>query len=183
MLTLTDLYNLKDECVNELNAIGIKPLPVAGISLTRSTSTFASCITYTSKTPCKLKFSKYYMYADPVFVKGTMLHELLHAVPTAVNDHHGRIWKGLARKVSDAYPTFEIVRCGSQVRGRKVNLKDLAHECGAKPRTTKRIRVVCADCGEVFYVTKQWMARNGEYLYAGNCTCPACKGHTFKVED
>lgn len=184
MLTLTDLYNLKDECVKELNAIGINPLPVKSIELNSRTTTFASCVLYTRKTPCELKFSKYYMYADPIFVKGTMLHELLHAVPEAVHDHHGRIWKGLARKVSDAYPTFEIVRCGSQVRGRTVCLKDLAEQCGKKPRTTKakRIRVVCADCGEVFHVTPRWMARHGEYLTAGNCTCPKCKGHTFNVE-
>ena len=115
---MRDLKQYVDECVNELKDYGIDASKVANCidwKLSKATSRYGQC---------RLKHGRAYeinissfmldenILEDDVHLKGTIIHELLHALAPK-SGHKGK-WKLLAREVNiKSNGKYNIQRCNS----------------------------------------------------------------------
>lgn len=172
-MTITQFKELAQNCINDLNVIGIYPkVTLENININRRlTQTFGKCIytwrkidnnEYDFKT-VKIDIS-YRLLTDENKMRNTLYHELLHACSECIKCHHGGQWKKYAELVTDCYGT-SIERCGdwNETTAIKVG-KEYSWKCSA--------------CGQKFSVTRnrapKWYMHPKGYIHKD---CPCGKGY------
>lgn len=103
---MKDLAALGQECIAELNAIGIYPREITAWTVNcRAKSFWGKCTSYPSGSSQIEIISDILQDDIPnVIPKNIIMHELLHTLVP----NHSKAWKELAGKVSAAYPQYDI---------------------------------------------------------------------------
>lgn len=103
---MKDLAALGQECIAELNAIGIYPKDVTAWTVNcRAKSIWGRCNIYPNGNISIEVISDLVQDDIPnVIPKNIIMHELLHTLVP----NHSKAWKELAGKVSAAYPQYDI---------------------------------------------------------------------------
>lgn len=113
-----------------------------------------------------IRVSEYYLSANPELIRATIMHELIHMIPSAGHGH-GKSWKNIAEVVSEKYPQYDIKRCGSNLRGEPdLSLRAVANEV----RNPRHVYVVkCPSCGKTWtrYRKSNLILNPQQY----RCTC------------
>lgn len=145
MVTIDTLWTLISEETEKLHRIGIKPVRVEYLELVKARSFYADAW----RDIKRIRVSEYYLEAPIEEIRATIMHELLHMVPSSGNGH-GAQWKALAARVNRAYPQYDIKRVGPQLSGKttrfSVRAAALAQSEDSKP--VKTIKVRCTCCGQ-----------------------------------
>lgn len=111
--TVKDLQKLADECMAQLDRIGIKYGRVNFSVNTRAKKRWGQCIVrgygvYDISVSSRLLADD----TDDMAAKNTIMHELIHAADGCRNGHRGR-WLTIAAAVMRAYPEYNIKRTSS----------------------------------------------------------------------
>lgn len=160
---MKDLLKLAVECMNELDAIGVKYGNVVEWKVnTRAKKRWGQCRYRISTNDYSINISNE-LLADNVSdraVKDTIFHELIHTVDGCMN--HGIKWQNIADLVNDCYG-YNIKRCTSE------------NEKGVKLTRTEKIykyQFVCLGCGQT--IKRQKMSEFVKNYH--NYRCGKCNG-------
>lgn len=154
------LQQIVNECMDELDAIGIQYGYVNGVDVnTRARKRWGQC--------CK-KGKAYNLNISSVLLddrvpinslKSTVMHELLHTCDGAFN--HGKTWQRLADKVNTKYG-YNIKRCTD---ANEKGIGEFVNEIN-KPKYV----FVCEDCGqEVKRFRESKFTKNYSLYRCGRC--------------
>ena len=166
---------MAQNCIEELNAIGIYPniTPNEFTINGRLKNVYGRCFTHwdnRQKTEWHFTIEmSARLLGDNVPEKSlriVTLHELLHACDECVQVHHGGQWKTYAELVSDCY-AVDIKRCGSD---REYGIENDKNEYKWK----------CSACGQTFtkkaYRAPKWYMHPKGYTHKN---CPCGKGYVM----
>lgn len=165
---MKNLIELANECMAELDAIGIEYGKIAHWEInTRAKKRWGQCRknpngTYTISISHRL-------LADNVAndgAKNTIIHELLHSVKGCMN--HKEEWKYQAEKVNRAYG-YNIKRCSSSEEKGVESIE-------AAPQEIK-YRFKCKDCGKIYSRTRASRFTNNWQNYR----CGVCNGKFDRI--
>ena len=167
---MKDIKAVYDECMRELNKIGIYP-PNATVTVnTRAKSRWGQT---------KLRDGNYSINIASVLVsdespikacKSTMFHEILHTMPNCMN--HGKVWQGYVDRVNKAYG-YNISRVSASNEGDKQGVK-------LEREINYHYTITCQDC------KRQWKYQrdcNITKAFRANkrLDCPYCKTSNFTM--
>ena len=163
---MKDLMKLANECMKELDAIGIKYGNIVEWEInTRAKKRWGQCChkggnNYSINISIRLLDDK----VDDIATKTTILHELLHSVKECVG--HGTEWKRYAYKVNKAY--------GYNIK-RTTSYEEKGIERVVTPKMVKH-RFICQGCGMVLERMKESSFTKNYKDY----TCGRCHSHFTK---
>ena len=177
---LNKLYN---ECVDELNSIGIdvrsEPIGTIDIKFARRNSKRYGCckqeepdkstayrknriIYYRRYNKHHIEISRWLMDLNDDIIKNTIMHEIIHCMPDCNN--HGKAFKIYAKIINEKLG-YNISRLGNKEEDyRKSNLE---FEIETKEY---KYKIICEKCNQIYY--RQRMARNFLIKYR----CGKCRG-------
>ena len=144
---MKDIEKLAKECIDELEAVGIKCGKVRSFSVnTRAKKRWGRCKALPDGT-FEINISERLLNQDAQdrFAKQTIIHELLHTVDGCFT-HTGK-WKIYAEYVNQRYPQYNIKRATSyEEMGQK------PPEQTSAPQKNHEFRYVlrCKKCNEIF---------------------------------
>lgn len=163
---MKDLQKIAKECIEELNAIGIKQGKILRFEInTRAKKRWGQCRMTPNGFTINISYRLLGDSVDIMALKNTIMHEILHTCNGCLN--HGAEWKRYADKVNRAYG-YNIKRCTS------------AEEKGLeRVQTTKIIKhkFVCECCGQVITRQKESNFTKHYNLYK----CGRCGGDFKKL--
>ena len=164
---MKDLKKMAQECMRELDAIGIEYGEVVSWEVnTRAKQRWGQC-RHLGGNCHSINISSRLLQDDVSDdgAKNTIIHELLHTVKGC--DNHGLNWQREAEKVNRAYG-YNIKRCSSaEEKG--------VPETEATPRTVKH-KFVCECCGQIITRTRESNFTKNYKDYR----CGRCGGHFIK---
>ncbi len=141
---MKDLHSLADECIKELDEMGIRCGTVRSLTVnTRAKGRYGQC-RRVGDGVFDISIAES-LLADEMAdtpAKSTIIHELLHTVD-GCSGHCGK-WKALAEEVNKRHPQYNIKRTSSR------------EEMGLPPRDSEGQRaykyvLVCTGCGNRIY--------------------------------
>lgn len=169
------LKNLYNECIKELNSIGIE-FNGKDISIkicTKSKRRYGCCRPEITKKnnvfekKCRkindfdkytIEISDWVLQLDDDTIKNTIIHELIHCLPDCNN--HGTYFKRYAQYINDELG-YNISRLGNKK-------KDfLKNNIEYKEEKEYNYKITCEKCGNVFY--RERIGKDFEKKY--RCTC------------
>jgi len=153
---MKDLYTIANECLQELDNIGIEYGTIKEFRINkRAKSFYGQCIKKPEGFIIEIITD---MLADDVpdiELKDTIIHEILHTCENCFN--HGKPWKNVADKVNKAYG-YNISR-----------LANFEIKTETKPKVIK-YRLHCVGCGQTYERTKKSrFTENPQYYRCGEC--------------
>lgn len=168
---MRDLTVVINNCISDLNAIGIYPNKIEKIEInTRAKSRWGQC---KYNTDC-FGDRHYSININALLLDertpmnsllDTCYHELLHAVDGCMN--HGSKWESLADLVSDCY-SVNISRCSSADEKLGEEMKVVKTETNPK----KIYKAKCACCGKIItqkgYRMPKWYKHCNDTKYDGS---------------
>lgn len=165
---MKDLIELANECMAELDEIGIEYAEIIHWEVnTRAKKRWGLC-KHNTDDSYTISIS-YRLLTDNVADDGainTIIHELIHTVVGCMN--HGENWKREANKVNRAYG-YNIKRCSS------------AEEKGVEPieniPKAVKYQFKCKDCGKIYSRTRASKFTNNWQNYR----CGVCNGEFIKI--
>lgn len=182
------LKKLYEECIYELNSIGIKITNLGTININlakRKSKRYGVCkqenpvketkyiekigrkkfIRYGSYKNHNIEISKWLMELDDDIIKNTIMHEIIHCFPNCNN--HGKEFK-IYSKIINEKLGYNISRLGNVAEDyRKSNLE-------YKNDESYKYKIECEICGQTFY--RKRMKKNFLRKYR----CGKCNGN-FKI--
>ena len=169
---MKDIKAIYNECVQEMNAIGLYPAEVSLKVNTRAISRWGRTNRKTSfgKTMWEVELASVLLDDNTPIkaAKSTMFHELGHTLPNCFN--HGVNWVNDMNKINAVYG-YQISRTDANNSGDK---------SGVRLEKKANWTVTCMDCKREYkYQRKGGVIKaleNGE-----QCTCP-CGSHNFTVK-
>ncbi len=162
------LYNLYDECTNELNKIGIDILNTQKygeikLSISKKNNKRYGCckqeepdqnykvitkigrrkiIKYEKFNKHSIEISKWVLDLNDGIIKNTIMHELIHCMPYCNN--HGKEFKKYANLLNTYYG-YNISRLGDKKKDfERSNVEYIEKECF-------NYKIICRNCKQEFY--------------------------------
>lgn len=161
---MKDLQKIANECIAELNAIGIFPAQHIRWNVnTRALTRWGYCRKL-DKHFYQIEISERLLRDEvpDTATKDTIIHELLHTLPGGMT-HAGK-WSAAAAKVNRLYPQYDIKRTAS------------SEEKGVETVTYK-YAVRCTRCGTEYARMRMVKLIQHPELY----TCGACGGTMERI--
>lgn len=164
---MKDLIKLANECMTELDAIGIQYGKINNWSVnTRAKSRWGYCKCVPGGFEIQISNRLLADNVPDIHTKNTIMHELLHTVPGGLS-HTGK-WKILANKVNAKYG-YNIKRTTSEeekgLESREVKERPVKHQYR------------CKGCGQTIERTRESKFTK----YYDKYTCGACHGRFEKI--
>lgn len=190
----TKLLNLYDECIQELNSIGINIQnneEIGNISIkvsNRASKRYGCCkqenpdlkykvimkrgrrriIKYEKFKNHNIEISSWVMQLDDKIIKNTIIHELIHCIPFCNN--HGKEFKKYATYINQKLG-YNITTKGNKEQDYKTSQLEYTEV------NEYKYKIMCKSCGQIFY--RKRINKNFEKKYC----CAKCKGKLQIIDE
>lgn len=174
MVSHERVEEMLQEEIKKVKDLGIIVEPISPVvEFPKAKSFYGMCHHQTRKVNGKtyynyIRISEYFLEASELEIRGTLIHEILHACKETIHEGHGTKWKELAKKVNSAYPEYDIKRLGSQIKN-KEDYSLRAHAPAACSRVKHEIE--CTTCGNKWRRTRDSKLSQHTERYF----CPICR--------
>ena len=164
---MKDLMKLANECMDELEAIGIEYGKIVEWKVnTRAKKRWGQCCKSNGEYKINISIELLKDDVSDKATKDTIMHEIIHTCKGCMN--HGKEWKSIASLVNDCYGFYNIKTCTSAEE------KGISRE----PRKIEyKYMFVCETCGQEIKRQKEskFTKRYKDYK------CGRCHGNFIKV--
>ena len=149
----------------DMRSHGIPVRKIRKVRVNNSVNYYGSCKLYRNNdTIADITISNMTVACGSESIKNTIIHELVHA-SLPIDEHHGKQFHELAKKVSKIYHT-DIKQYGDRTK-----------ESEEFERQQYKYKVTCKHCGSTWYYIRKTKFVKYPHLY--QC---GCGGNDFTVE-
>ncbi len=138
--TIKDIQDEIEECRSILVSLGYVDLiknKYTVVLNSRAKNRYGQC-SYKGGNNYTISINSLYLQVgNPQNIHNTIMHEVIHSVPGCMN--HKEPWKIVAKQVMEAFPNYNITRCGN----------DNNYHSVVKKQNIYHYTITCPDCGKL----------------------------------